>query len=248
MRLKDRVAIVSGGGRNIGRAIAYRLFEEGCHVVVLSRTQKEIDHTAGVIQEQGGRSVAICCDVSKEEDVAKAIEATLDLFGRIDFLVNNAGAYVSKTVTETTDADFTEAVDSNLRGAFLLSRAVLPEFKRQGAGRIINIGSLFGVIPGSNVAIYSMVKAGLVGFTRALARELHHEGISCNIVQPGTVDTSESVELEETRRTLGDHLLPRDIADAVAFLMMEGSSQITGAVIDIPGSTGFKVAKISDRG
>ena len=249
MKLKDRVAIVTGGGRNIGRAIAYRLFEEGCSVVVCSRTQKEIDHTAGVIQEQGGRSVAICCDVGDEEQVNRVIEATLKVFGRIDFLVNNAGNFVAKPLEDTTVDDFDGLVNANLRGAFLMSRACLPQFKERGEGRIVNVSSLFGLIPGSGVSVFSMVKAGLVGFTRALARELHPLAVSVNAVAPGAVTTGDDViELEETRWKLGENLLPRDVADAVCFLLTDAASQMTGGVIDIPGSTGFRVAKVSQLG
>lgn len=247
MKLKDRVAIITGGGRNIGRAIAYRLNELGCNLVVCARTQKEIDHTAGVIQEQGGRSLPIACDVAQEADVARVVEATLQHFGRIDFLINNAGAFLSKAVDETSLEEFDMLVNTNLRGAFLMSRAVVPQFKKQGGGRIVSVSSLFGVIPSANVSVYCAAKAGLIGFTRALARELHRHHINVNAVCPGAVTTGDKViELEETRWALGEHLLPRDVADVAAWLLLESSSQITGAVIDIPGSTGFKVGQLAE--
>lgn len=246
MMLKDRVAIVSGGGRNIGRAIAYRLHEMGCTVVVCARTQKEIDHTAGVIQEQGGRSVALQCDVGKEADIRRVVEGTRKLFGRIDFLINNAGNYVYKSIEDTSMDEFDVSVDANLRGTFLFCKHVIPEMRRFGRGRIINVASLFGLIPSANVAVYCMMKAGLIGFTRALARELHSDMINVNAVCPGAVTTGDrAIELEETRPELGKHLLPRDVADVVAYLLTEGSSQITGAAIEIPGSTSFEVAHIS---
>ena len=249
MKLKDRVAIISGGGRNIGRAIAYRLSELGCTVVVCARTQKEIDHTAAVIQEQGGRSVSICCDVGQEADVKRVVEAALKVFGRIDFLVNNAGNFLSKPLGETTTADFDDLVTANLRGPFLLSREVLPALRRQGGGRIVNVSSLFGIVPSANVAAYCTVKAGLIGLTKALARELHGDRINVNAVCPGAVTTGEKViELEETRWALGEHLLPRDVADVVAYLLQDGSSQITGAAIEIPGSTGFRVGQLTPEG
>lgn len=246
MKLKDRVAIVSGGGRNIGRAIAYRLHEMGCAVVVIARTQKEIDHVAGVIQEQGGRSVAICCDVGREDQVQRVVDATLRVFGRIDFLVNNAGNFFQKPITDTTADEFDEAVRANLRGAFLLSRAVLPELRRRGGGRIVNVSSLLALNPGADVAAYAMVKAGLIGFTRALARELHGDRINVNAVCPGAVTTGDkAIELEETRWALGQQLLPRDVADVVAYLLTDGASQITGTALEIPGATGIKVGQLS---
>ena len=248
MKLKDRVAIITGGGRNIGRAIAYRLHELGCTVIVCARTQKEIDHTAGVIQEQGGRSVAISCDVTNEADVARVVEAALKHFGRVDFLINNAGSFLSKPVDQTTTEEYDHLVDTNLKGAFLMSRAVIPQFKKQGTGgRIVSVSSLFGVIPSANVAVYCAAKAGLIGLTRAMARELHGSRINVNAVCPGAVTTGDKViELEETRWALGEHLLPRDVADVVAWLLIDASSQITGAVIDIPGSTGFKVGQLAE--
>ncbi|MEZ6184460.1 MAG: SDR family NAD(P)-dependent oxidoreductase [Planctomycetota bacterium] len=247
MKLKDRVAIITGGGRNIGRAIAYRLHEMGCQVVVCARTQKEIDHVAGVIQEQGGRSAAICCDVGDEDQVQRVVDATLKVFGRVDFLVNNAGNYLEKPLAETTAEEFDACVSGNLRGAFLLAKAVVPILKQnQSGGRIVNVSSLLAEIPGSNVSIYCAVKAGLVGFSKALARELHSEGINVNAVCPGTVTTGEqAIELEETRWKLGEHLLPRDVADVVAYLLTDESSQITGAAIQIPGATGIRVGSLA---
>lgn len=248
--LKDRVAIVTGGGRNIGRAIAYRLHELGIQVVVCARTQKEIDHTAGVIQEQGGRSFAVACDVGTEADVQRVVDATLKFYGRIDFLVNNAGTYHEGTVGDTSPDEFDIAVNSNLRGAFLMARAVLPQLK-QRQGRIVNVSSLLGLMPTSNTSVYSAVKAGLIGFSKALARELHPDGVNVNCVCPGAVDTSEEVkheiELAETRPTLGRQLRPRDVADVVAYLLTDQASQITGAAIEIPGMTGFRIAQITSR-
>lgn len=246
MKLKDRVAIISGGGRNIGRAIAYRLHEMGCAVVVCSRTQKEIDHTAGVIQEQGGRSMAICCDVGQEADVLRVIDASLTVMGRVDFLINNAGNYLNKPVADTSLQEFDVAINANLRGPFLLSRAVVPILRRQGGGRIVNVASLLGLYPDENQAVYSAVKAGLIGFTKALARELHPHRINVNAVCPGAVTTGDkAIELEETRWALGQNLLPRDVADVVAYLLTDGSSQITGAAIEIPGSTGLHVQQLT---
>ena len=243
--LTDKVAIVTGGGRNIGAAIAYRLFEEGCNVVVCARTQEEIDDPAFVIQEQGGRAFAVNCDVSKEEDVKRVLDAAIKFFGRVDFLINNAGNYLSKPFAETTAAEFDELVNSNLRGTFLFSQAALPELKKVESGRIVNMSSLFGVIPGANVAGYAAVKSALIGFTKALARELHADGVNVNAVCPGEVDSETEVETDETRRGLGRVLRPRDVADVVAYLLTEGSSQITGAAIQVPGQTDFSVAQIT---
>ena len=246
MSQRDRVALVTGAGRSVGQAVAYRLHEMGCAVVACARTQEEIDHTVGVIQEQGGRSAAVRCDVGDADDVERAVEAARKVFGRIDYLVNSAGTYFSKPILDTSVEDFEQAVRANLRGPFLLTRGVIPQFRRQGGGRIVNVASLFGVIPGNNMALYSAVKSGLIGFTLALSRELHNEGINVNAVCPGAISTGEKdIELEETRQALGKQLLPRDVADAVAFLLTDDSSQITGATIEIPGNTSTTIAQVT---
>ncbi len=237
-----KVAIVTGAGRNIGRAIALELHARNCAVVVCSRTQKEIDITAGIIQEQGGRSAAIRADVTSEDDMNRVIKATKDLYGSIDFLVNNAGAYLWKKVEETSLADWNAQIGANLTGPFIATKAVLPIMKAQGFGRIVNVASLFGITPGANVAAYVAAKSGLIGFTRALAREVRPYKITANCVCPGAVNTSEEhVELEDKRWQFGEHLLPRDVAEAVAYFLSDQASQVSGAALEIPGGTDFEV-------
>ena len=240
--LAKKVAIVTGGGRNIGRAIALELHDRGCAVVVCARSQAEIDVTAGIIQEQGGRSCAIRADVTSEDEMARVVKAAKDLFGRVDFLVNNAGAYLWRPVDQTTLAEWRNQIDTNLTGPFVCTKAVLPLMKAQGAGRIVNVSSLFGVHPGLNVAAYCAAKAGLIGFTQAVARELRPAKITCNAVCPGAVNTKEeALELEEKRWAFGEHLLPRDVADAVGFLLSDAASQISGTALEIPGGTDIEV-------
>src|SRR5579872_483843 len=161
--LTKRVAIVTGAGRNIGRAIALELHARDCAVVVCARSQSEIDVTAGIIQEQGGRSCAIRADVTSEDDMGRVIKAAKDLFGSVDFLVNNAGAYLWKKVDETSLSEWNAQIGSNLTGPFIATKAVLPLMKAQGFGRIVNVSSLFGVTPGANVAAYVAAKSGLIG-------------------------------------------------------------------------------------
>lgn len=240
--LTKKVAIVTGGGRNIGRAIALELHQRGCSVLVCARSQQEIDLTAGIIQEQGGRSVAIRADVTSEDEMAKVMKAAKDIFGRVDFLVNNAGTYLWKKVDETSLVDWNGLIGANLTGPFIATRAVLPMMKEQGSGRIVNVASLFGVTPGVNVAAYVAAKSGLIGLTRALAKELRPHKITVNAVCPGAVNTGDDApELEEKRWSFGEHLLPRDVAEAVGFLLSEASSQISGTALEIPGGTDFEV-------
>jgi 3-oxoacyl-[acyl-carrier protein] reductase len=240
--LTKKVAIVTGAGRNIGRAIALELHARDCAVVVCARSQSEIDVTAGIIQEQGGRSVAIRADVTSEDDMNRVVKAAKDLFGSIDFLVNNAGAYLWKKVDETSLAEWNAQIGANLTGPFIATKAVLPLMKTQGSGRIVNVSSLFGVTPGANVAAYVAAKSGLIGFTRALARELRPHKITANVVAPGAVNTGDDApDLEDKRWSFGEHLLPRDVAEAVAFLVSDHASQISGTALEIPGGTDFEV-------
>jgi 3-oxoacyl-[acyl-carrier protein] reductase len=238
----ERVAIVTGGGRSIGRAIALKLAEQGCVVVVCSRTQSEIDVTAGIIQEQGGRSAAIRADVASEDDVGRVVRASKDLFGRVDVLVNNAGNYLQKGLEQTSRSEWDWVVGANLTGPFLMTRAVVPAMRAVGGGRIVNVSSLFGVNPGSSVSAYVAAKAGLIGLTKALALELLPARIQVNAVCPGAVNTSEQAEeLESQHYKVGEHLIPRDIAEVVAFLVSDQASQITGGEINVPGATHFAV-------
>jgi 3-oxoacyl-[acyl-carrier protein] reductase len=236
------VAIVTGGGRNIGRAVAIKLAEQGYAVIVCARTQREIDVTAGIIQEQGGRSAAIRADVMKEDDVAKVLGAARDLFGRVDLLINNAGNYLRKPVEQTTLGEWELVLGANLTGPFLMTKAVVPFMKAQRGGHIVNVSSLFGLNPGTDVCAYVAAKSGLIGLTKAVARELRPHRILVNAICPGAVDTSEDAqELEDKYYALGEHLLPRDVAEAVAFLASDGASQISGAVMEVPGPTDFEV-------
>jgi len=240
--LEGRVALVTGASRNIGRAIALELHARNCAVVVCARSQGEIDVTAGIIQEQGGRSAAIRADVTSEDDMNRVVKATKDLFGGVDFLVNNAGAYLWKKVDETSLAEWNAQIAANLTGPFIATKAVLPLMKEKGYGRVVNVSSLFGVTPGANVAAYVAAKSGLIGFTRALARELRPFKITANVVCPGAVNTGDDApDLEDKRWHFGEHLLPRDVAEAVAFLLSDHASQISGTSLEIPGGTDFEV-------
>lgn len=237
-----KVAIVTGGGRNIGRAIALELHQKGYAVVVCARSQAEIDVTAGIIQEQGGTSVAIRADVTQEAEVAKVVQAAKDLFGRVDILVNNAGCYLMKAVEDTTLAEWQQTLALNLQGPFLMVKAVLPLMKSQGGGRIVNVSSLFGVTPGSKVSAYVASKSGLIGLTRALAKEFRPFHVTVNAVCPGAVNTSEEgQELDDRHWPFGAHLLPRDVAETVSYLVSDAASQVSGSIIEVPGGTDFEV-------
>lgn len=237
-----KVAIVTGGGRNIGRAIAIELHQKGYAVVVCARSQTELDLTAGIIEEQGGTSVAIRADVTQEADVSRVVQATKDLFGRCDVLVNNAGCYLMKSIEDTSLAEWQQTLGLNLQGPFLMTKAVLPLMKAQSGGRIVNVSSLYGVMAGSNVAAYVASKAGLIGLTRALAKEFRPFHITVNAVCPGAVNTSEEgADLDDRHWPFGAHLLPRDVAETVTYLVSDAASQVSGSIIEVPGGTDFEV-------
>lgn len=240
MSLENKVAIVTGGGKGIGQTIAFKLAAAGVRVVVCSRTQKDIDHTAGVIQEQGGQAAAICADVAQEEDVARVIEGTLKVFGPPTLLVNNAGNYIYKSVGECSLEDWNKSIHVALTAPFLFIRGCLPHMKEAGYGRIVNVSSLFAVNPHTkNLSGYCAAKSGLIGLTKQLSYELRGDHININAICPGAVNKDDD-DLEKSRYKFGEHLLRRDVAESVHFLLSDAASQISGAVLDIAGGTGFE--------
>lgn len=240
MKLAGDTVIVTGGGQGIGQTIAFKLAKMGARVVVCARTQKNIDHTVGVIQEQGGQAAAICADVTVEADVKRVIDGTLKVFGKPTLLVNNAGNYIYKALADTSLEDWNASIQLGLNAPFMFVKACLPHMRAAGYGRVVNISSLFGAHPYTkNLAGYCAAKSGLIGFTQALAHELRPDKINVNVVCPGAVN-SDDAELEKQRFKFGEHLLRRDVAETVAFLLSAQSSQISGASIEVCGGTGFE--------
>lgn len=240
MSVSGKVAIVTGAGKGIGQSIAFSLARAGAKVIVCARTQKDIDHTVGVIQEQGGISAGISADVTDEHAVARVVEGALKVFGPPTLLVNNAGNYIYKALAETSLEDWNKSISVSLTAPFLFIRAVLPGMREAGYGRIVNVSSLFAVHPHSkNLSGYCAAKAGLLGLTKQLSYELRADRININAVCPGAVNKNDS-ELEKERFRFGEHLLRRDVAESVLFLLSEEASQISGAVLEIPGGTGFE--------
>ncbi len=236
MKLADRVAIVTGGGRGIGKATALALAGEGASVVVCARSSAEIDQTADQIREAGGQALAVAVDVSREADVAGMADQTVQAFGRIDVLVNNAGTNLPyREVVDLTLDEWTHVMDVNLTGPFLCSRAVLPTMIEQGSGKIVNISSLGGRAGAAGRTPYRPTKAGLISFTECLAAEVKRHGIDVNCVCPGGTSTR---MMDEIGRGIGvtDLMAPEEIASVVLFLVSGESSAITGASIDAFGS------------
>ena len=235
MKLANKVAMITGGGRGIGRAIALSFAKEGASVVVSARTAPEIEEVAREVEKLGWRSLAIQTDVSREESVENMIGQTLKAFGRVDIFVNNAGTNLPyRNVSDLTLAEWNRVMEVNLTGPFLCSRAVLPTMIRQHSGKIINISSIGARYAAAGRSPYRSSKAALLQFTYCLAAEVKQHGVDVNAVCPGPTDTRMMKDI--ARGDLFPALTrPEEIAEVVLFLASESSSAITGTAIDAFG-------------
>jgi len=237
MRLVDKVAIITGGGRGIGKAISMAFTRDGAKVVIVDRNKSRCDEVVDQITKEGGESIGIQADVTSEVDVARMTKQTKAKFQRIDILVNNAAVNLPyKTVTELTLDEWNSILNVNLTGAFLCSRAVLPEMKAQRSGKIINLSSIGGRRGAAGRAPYRATKAAIINFTECLAAEVKEFGIDVNAICPGLVNTDMLCEI--TGGKLPTHVMqPEDIAAVAVFLASDESKAITGTAIDAFGSS-----------
>jgi 3-oxoacyl-[acyl-carrier protein] reductase len=243
MRFGNQVAIVTGAGRGIGHAIAMRLASEGARVAVVSRTEQNASRTAEEINAKfAGLAKAYAVDVADHAAVKKLAEQILAEFSRVDILVNNAGLTRDGLSMRMSEEDWDVVVDTNLKGAFNFIQAVERPMLKQRSGRIINIASVAGIMGNAGQANYAASKAGLIGLTKVIARELASRGITSNAVAPGFITTDMTAELPEAIKTgvvgqipLGRFGEPDDIANAVAFLASADARYITGQVLTVDG-------------
>lgn len=243
MRFGNQVAIVTGAGRGIGHAIAMRLAAEGARVAVVSRTEQNANRTAEEINAAyAGLAKSYAVDVADHAAVKKLAEQILTDFSRVDILVNNAGLTRDGLSMRMSEADWDVVVDTNLKGAFNFIQAVERPMIKQRSGRIINIASVAGIMGNAGQANYAASKAGLIGLTKVIARELASRGITSNAVAPGFITTDMTEVLPEALKTgvmgqipLGRFGEPGDIASAVAFLASAEAKYITGQVLTVDG-------------
>lgn len=240
-RLQERVAIITGASRGIGRAIAMELAAQGANVVVNYASSSEAaQQVVAEITEAGGNAIALQADVSKLEQVEALLNNTLEKFGRVDVLVNNAGITRDTLLLRMKPEDWQAVIDLNLTGVFLCTRAVSKIMLKQRSGRIINIASVAGQMGNPGQANYSAAKAGVIGFTKTVAKELASRGITVNAVAPGFIATDMTSDLKSDEIIkyipLGRYGQPEDVAGMVRFLAADSAAAyITGQVFNVDG-------------
>jgi 3-oxoacyl-[acyl-carrier protein] reductase len=242
MKLEGRVALVTGASQGIGHACALALARHGASVAVAARNQQKLDELVGQITAAGGKASAFVMDVADEEQIKSASKAVIGQFGKIDILINNAGITRDQLVMRMKRADWDVVLNTNLTSAYLCIQQVIGSMLKQRWGRIINVTSVFGQMGQAGQANYAASKAGLIGLTMAMAREVASRNITCNAVAPGFIETSMTAALsDEFKATavkqipLGRVGSPEDVASAVCFLASEEASYITGQVLGVNG-------------
>lgn len=245
MKLKDRVAIVTGAARGIGKAIAWTFAREGAKLALVDVEKEKLETLQEQIRGQGGEALTLSCDVSKVSQVKQMVDRVKKAFGRIDILVNNAGIIRRGTIETVTEEDWDRVMEVNLKGPFNCSKAVVETMKAQAYGRIVNVSSIAGKMGDITSAPgYGSSKAGLDALTKTLARQLAAYGIHVNGVAPHAIETEMSAEWPpEKRKAIVDAIplkrlgKPEDVAEAVLFLASDTAAFITGEIIDVNGGS-----------
>lgn len=241
--MKGKIALVTGGSRGIGRAIALKLAEAGCDVTILYAGRADAaQETVDALEQAGVRAMAVKCDVADGAQVQAAVREISENFGVPDVLVNNAGIVRDGLAMRMSTEDFRAVIDVNLIGAFNTIHACLPAFIRRRSGRIINISSVSGMMGNAGQANYASSKAGLIGLTKTIAREVASRGITVNAVAPGFIETDMTRSMSEAALKSGLAAVPmgrigrpEDVANAVRFLAGDEAAYITGCVLKVDG-------------
>ena len=242
MSLNGHVAFITGASQGIGRACALRLAKDGATVAVAARNLEKLNELVGEITAAGGQAAAFALDVADEEQVKSVIKSAIAQFGKIDILINNAGVTRDQLVMRMKRAEWDSVLQTNLTSAYLCTQQVIGSMLKQRWGRIINISSVFGQMGQAGQANYAASKAGLIGLTMAVAREVGSRNITCNAVAPGFIETAMTAVLSDEFKQnavkqipLGRVGIPDDVAAAVAFLASDDASYITGHVLSVNG-------------
>ncbi len=240
--LDGRIALVTGASQGIGRACALELARAGATVALAARNEGKLAEAVAEIEAAGGKAAAFALDVASEESIKNCAKAVVDRFGKVEILVNNAGITRDGLMLRMKRADWDDVMATNLTGAFLLTQTLLSAMLKNRWGRIINITSVVGRTGQAGQVNYAASKAGMIGMTRSMAREVASRGITVNAVAPGYIETPMTAVLDEKQRAammaaipLGRPGTDHDIAHAVAFLASEGAGYITGHVLDVNG-------------
>jgi NAD(P)-dependent dehydrogenase (short-subunit alcohol dehydrogenase family) len=247
-RLSGKVALITGGGTGIGRAIALAFAREGASVAVAGRRLEKLREVISEVHKAGGAGLSMECDVTRAREVERAVKGTVERFGRLNVLVNNAGMLHVSTVEGISEEEWDRMMTVNVKGPFLMSRAVLPEFRKADGGTIVNIGSVLGLFAVKDRAAYCASKGGVTMLTKAMALDHAHEKIRVNCICPSIVETelvkgvfNESEQGQALRKAriatipLGRIGQPEDVAEMAVFLASEESSWLTGATIPLDG-------------
>lgn len=241
--LKDKVALVTGASRGIGKAIALSFSRERAFVIINYNGNKEkAEEVKNEIIEKGGKAEIYQCNVAKGDEAKEMIDSIIKTYGKLDILVNNAGITKDGLIMKLSEDDFNDVIDINLKGAFLCTKHVARQMMKQRSGRIINMSSVVGVMGNAGQVNYSASKAGIIGLTKSLAKEIGSRGVTVNAVAPGYIDTDMTNQLSDSVKEkilegvpLKRMGKPEDIAEACTFLASDKASYITGQVIGING-------------
>ena len=240
--LADKIALVTGASQGIGRACALTLARQGASVALAARNEEKLRAVAQEIAAAGGKAEVFVLDIGNEASIKDTAKAVIAKLGRIDILVNNAGITRDMLLLRMKRADWDDVISTNLTGTFLLTQAVLSSMMKSRWGRIISISSVVGETGQAGQANYAASKAGLIGFTKSVAREMASRNVTANVVAPGMIETAMTAVLDEKQKAMMMQIIPlgragtdQEIANAVAFLASEKASYITGHTLDVNG-------------